>query len=294
MKFDRSTHAVVTGAGSGLGRAFAKELASRGAAVVASDLRLDTARATAEEIAAHGGKAHALACDVTKAEDVRRLAEESAALVGDVSLLINNAGIGAGGDVGVTTLTDWHKVIDANLWGVIHGCHAFVPAMRARRAGHIVNVASIAAIASAPRTAAYNVSKAAVVALSETLAAEAGKDGVGVTVVCPSFFWTNILQDAVGVADEHLRKTVVKLTAKSKLSAADIARLTLDGAKRGRLYIMPHAAARWIWRLKRLAPSTYAKLIGRLASGPATGVPQIRRSVGRGRDETAQPGSKNN
>lgn len=265
MRFDRSTRAVVTGAGSGLGKAFAKELARRGAIVVASDLRLQSARSTADEIAAQGGEAHALACDVTKANDVQRLAEESATLVGDVDLVINNAGIGAGGDVGVTTLADWHKVIDVNLWGVIYGCHAFVPAMRARGAGHVVNVASMAAIASAPGMAPYNVTKAGVVALSETLAAEVRKDGVGVTVLCPSFFPTNIMQDSVGPSDEETRKVVAKLMARSKWSAADIARLTLDAAEHGTLYVLPHSEGRWIWRLKRLAPGTYAKLIGRFA-----------------------------
>jgi len=264
MRIDRGSSAVVTGAGSGLGRAFAKALVSRGAVVVVADVRESTARETVREIGADAGRVHVVVCDVTKEDDVARLAEESATLAGEVDLLVNNAGIGAAGDVGVADLDSWRRAIDVNLCGVIHGCHYFVPRMRARGRGHVLNVASAAAIAAVPGMGAYNVTKAGVVALSETLAAEAARDGVGVTVLLPGFFPTNIVSDAVGTVEEGKRRLAETWMQRSKYSADDIARLALGAVERGKLYALPHGEIRWLWRLKRAAPRTYARVVGAL------------------------------
>jgi NAD(P)-dependent dehydrogenase (short-subunit alcohol dehydrogenase family) len=271
VKIDRSTRAVVTGAGSGLGRALAKALAARGATVVVSDLREETARATAADIAAAGGTAHVVVCNVAQADAVARLAAEAARLVGDVDLLVNNAGIGASGRIGEAPLDIWHRTVDVNLWGVVHGCHHFVPAMRARRRGHVLNVASAAAFGSAPSMGAYNVTKAAVVALSETLAAEAAGDGIGVTVLCPGFFRTNIINDAVGTVTDDQRRYIDEQMTRSKLDADDVARMALDAVEGGKLYAVPHAEIRWLWRLKRLAPGVFNKLVARLDRRVALG-----------------------
>jgi short-subunit dehydrogenase len=146
---------------------------------------------------------------------------------------------------------------------VIHGCHAFVQGMRQRKRGIVVNVASMAGFAQLPGMAPYNVTKAGVVALSETLAAEVMRDGVTVTVLCPSFFPTNIMKDSVGVMDDEKTKVAEKLMAKSKWKAEDIARIALDAAERGKLYVLPHSEGKWIWRLKRVAPVAYMNLLGR-------------------------------
>src|SRR5205085_7270841 len=121
--------AVVTGAGSGIGRAFALEIARRGGRVVCADLRLDTAQHTVSLVEAAGGEATAVACDVSKLEEVEALAVAAEAwLGGPVDLVINNAGVGAGGTVvGETPIEDWRWVLGVNLWGVIHGSHVFVP-----------------------------------------------------------------------------------------------------------------------------------------------------------------------
>lgn len=264
MKIGRETRAVVTGGGSGLGRALARELARRGAAVMVSDLRGDAARAVASEIAGEGGVAHAVVCDVARAGDVELLAAEARRLLGDVDLLVNNAGIGAGGAIGAVSLDDWRRTIEVNLWGVVHGCHFFVPAMRARKRGHVLNVASAAAFGSAPGMAPYNATKAAVVALSETLAAEAAADGIGVTVLCPGFFRTNILADSVGSLDEGQRRMVEAEMARSKYDADGIARLALAAVERGKLHAVPHAQMRWLWRAKRLAPGVFTRLAARM------------------------------
>jgi NAD(P)-dependent dehydrogenase (short-subunit alcohol dehydrogenase family) len=125
-------------------------------------------------------------CDVTRLADVRSLAE---ACTGAVDLVVNNAGVGAGGRIGELSIEDW-RWTDVDLYGVIHGCHVFVPILREQGRGHVLNVASAAGLLCAPHMAAYNVAKAGVVALSETLAAELAGSGVGVTVLCPTFFKT--------------------------------------------------------------------------------------------------------
>ncbi len=264
MRIGRGTTTVVTGAGSGLGRALAKALAAKGAVVVVSDVREPAARDTAREIGAAGGVAHVVVCDVTRADEVARLAAEAARVAGDVDLLVNNAGVGAAGEVGEGALDAWRQAIGVNLWGVIHGCHYFVPRMRARGHGHVLNVASAAAIAAAPGMGAYNVTKAGVLALSETLAAEAARDGVGVTVLCPSFFPTNILRDSVGPIPDGKRRLAETAMQRSKHSADDIARLALAAVERGKLYALPHREVRWLWRMKRAAPGAYARLLAAL------------------------------
>ncbi|OBG90292.1 short-chain dehydrogenase, partial [Mycobacterium sp. E136] len=195
----RNADAVITGAGSGIGAAFAAELVRRGGRVVCSDVDATSARATADAVNAAGGQAISVKCDVAELDHVRRLADEAQTWFGGApTLVINNAGVGAGGlPIGETDIDDWRWVLDVNLWGPIHGCHVFAPILRdARSAGQprgIINVASAAAFGAAPGMAAYNVSKAGVLSLSETLAAELSGTGVTVTALCPTFVKTNII-----------------------------------------------------------------------------------------------------
>jgi NAD(P)-dependent dehydrogenase (short-subunit alcohol dehydrogenase family) len=131
-KRSRTAAAVITGAGNGIGAAFARTLAARGGRVVCSDVDETAARATAEEIIDRGGQATALRCDVSRIDDVERLAENAQDWFdGPPTLVINNAGIGAGGlRIGDISLDDWRRVLDINLWGPIHGCHVFAPILR--------------------------------------------------------------------------------------------------------------------------------------------------------------------
>jgi NAD(P)-dependent dehydrogenase (short-subunit alcohol dehydrogenase family) len=263
MRIDGSTRAVVTGAGSGLGRAFALELARRGARAMLGDIHEAGLEETAALVRARGGEAHAVRCDVGRADDVLALRDRAAEVMGGTDLVINNAGIAVAGPVGEVSLEDWRLQLDVNLWGVIHGCHAFVPQLRQRRRGHIVNVASMAGLANVPGMAPYNVTKAGVISLSETLAAELAPDGVGVTVLCPSFFQTNILRDARGPADEAGRALAQKLMQRSRHTAESIAAMTLDAAEKGRLFVLPHEEGRWMWRVKRAAPAAYTWAVGK-------------------------------
>ena len=175
---------VVTGAGSGIGRATALAFARRGAEVVAADRDLATARETA-------GPAYQV--DVSDAAAMEEFAKRVAAEHGVPDVVVNNAGIGMAGAFADTTLEDWHRIVDVNLWGVIHGCRLFSAMMREHgEGGHIVNVASAAAYAPQRTLAAYATTKSAVLMLSECLRAELADDGIGVTALCPGFVRTNI------------------------------------------------------------------------------------------------------
>ncbi|MGB5110087.1 MAG: SDR family NAD(P)-dependent oxidoreductase [Mycobacterium sp.] len=264
-KSPRRSHranAVVTGAGSGIGRAFAVELARRGGRVVCADIDPVRAKETVSLVVQAGGEGRDIACDVSEEEQVRELANSAEKWFGEsVSLVINNAGIGAGGNViGATSQRDWEATLSVNLWGVIYGCEVFVPRLRARGSGGIINVASAASFGAAPRMGAYNVSKAGVLALSETLSAELSGTGVGVTVLCPTFVKTNI------VDNPHIEESAAKLATNlmkwTGVSPESVARKTLDANDRGQLHVLPQIDAKILWLFKRAVPASYTRALG--------------------------------
>lgn len=265
----RNADAVVTGAGSGIGAAFALELAGRGGRVVCSDIDDDAARATAAAITAAGGEATAMRCDVSHIEEVQALADAAQTWFdGPPTLVINNAGVGAGGTpIGEASLDDWNWVLGVNLWGPIHGCHVFTPILRAAsQSGRvdqprgIINVASAAAFGAAPGMAAYNVSKAGALSLSETLAAELSGTGINVTALCPTFVKTNIVSSGrITDGSTALADTLMRWTG---FSAQKVARMCLDTNDRGGLYCMPQPDARIGWGIKRFTPTVYTRAVG--------------------------------
>jgi NAD(P)-dependent dehydrogenase (short-subunit alcohol dehydrogenase family) len=264
-KLSRGSRAVVTGAGSGIGQAFALELARRGGRVVCSDLNPVTAEATAEAIREQGGHALAVPCDVSRLEQVEALADQAQEWFGEApTLVINNAGVGAGGKpVGEISMEDWHWVMGVNMWGVVHGCHVFTPRLRAGGGGGIINVCSTASFAAAPSMGPYNASKAAVLALSETLAAETAGAGITVTALCPTVVKTNIFRD--GRIDDSVTSLMNKWVSLTGVSAEGVAETTLKALDKGRLYVLPQVDARLIWRAKRYLPTTYARGAGLLS-----------------------------
>ncbi|HSP81498.1 MAG TPA: SDR family NAD(P)-dependent oxidoreductase [Myxococcaceae bacterium] len=262
MSLPRRPRAVITGAGSGLGRALSVEVARRRGRVVVSDVNVASAEETAHEVEREGGEARVVPCDVTKPEAVESLARESESAFGGVDLVVNNAGIACAGEVGRLPLEDWKHALDVNLWGVIHGCHYFVPLLRRQGTGHVLNIASAAGLLSAPYMGPYNVTKAAVVSLSETLYAELEPLGLGVTVACPMFFRTNIAAAGRFTESEHagkLKELATKMVERAPVQADEVARECLRAVANDALYVLPMASGRWFWRMKRLAPEAFAK-----------------------------------
>ena len=244
--------AIVTGGGSGIGRALSIELARRGAIVHVTDVNGAGAEETAMGI---GGTATHAALDVRDAAAVQRFCDG----VGRVDYMFNNAGIGVGGEVQDLSLALWDRIIDVNIRGVVHGVHAVYPGMIARGSGHIVNTASMAGLAPAPLLTPYATSKHAVVGLSVSLRMEAAIYGVKVSVLCPSAIETPIL-DSKGPAD--LPRPKWQLDSRKFLTKASgrpypvdkLATETLDAVEDDVGVIVIPARARMTWRAFRFAP----------------------------------------
>jgi NAD(P)-dependent dehydrogenase (short-subunit alcohol dehydrogenase family) len=262
MSIPSSPRAVVTGGGGGLGRALCIELARRGAKIMIADRDLAGAERTAQEVILLGGHAEVTSCDVSDPNQIERLAIAADERFGGTDLLVNNAGVAVSGMTGDVPLEDWRWIFGINLWGVIYGCHVFAPRFKKQRKGHILNVASAAGLLCSPEIGPYNVTKAGVVALSETLCAELLPFGVGVSVLCPTFFKTNILASARS-ADQGsgFLGFAAKRSEDASLQAEDVARIALGACDRNELYAVPMADGKWAWRLKRLAPETFYRRV---------------------------------
>jgi short-subunit dehydrogenase len=256
-KESRRARAVVTGAGGGLGRAIAIELGRRGSKVVCADIDLEAVERTATDINKLGGTAHAVYCDVADRSQLEILAKDAEEMLGGpVTVLVNNAGVGIGGmPIGAIGHDNWDWTLGINLWGMVNGCEIFLPQIK--RAGHggIINVSSAAAFAAAPSMAPYNVSKAGVLALSETLAAELAGSGLHVTALCPTAIKTGIIANGrIADAETNLADFLIRITG---LSPEYVARTVLNGFDSNRLYVVPQLDAKLLWSVKRHLPRTY-------------------------------------
>lgn len=257
-----TTRVFVTGGASGLGLAFARAYAERGARVAIGDVNSERLEAATAELQRLGAEVMTLHCDVTQLADLEAARDRLIADWDGVDVVINNAGVATGGDIDQGPIEDWDWVIDVNLMGVVRGCRVFVPVMQRQGGGQLINVASAAGLLSPPGMDSYNVTKAAVVALSETLYTEQSRHHIGVTVACPAFFKTNLMESARS-AVPGLNKAVDQLMSRSPLSADDVARSVIRSAERGELVAAPHALERRLWLLKRLSPTSYYRVIRR-------------------------------
>jgi NAD(P)-dependent dehydrogenase (short-subunit alcohol dehydrogenase family) len=184
---------LITGAGSGIGRATALAFAREGANTVLSDINEVSVEETARSVRELGRKASTHKVDVANAEAMAKFAEEVHREHASVDILVNNAGVAVSGGLAATTLEDWSWIMGINVMGVIHGCHYFVPKMVSRgQGGHVVNIASLAGIVGSRLLVAYCTTKFAVVGFSESLRDDLHPHGIGVTAICPSFIRTNI------------------------------------------------------------------------------------------------------
>ncbi|MFT3928026.1 MAG: SDR family oxidoreductase [Myxococcales bacterium] len=244
----------ITGAASGLGLALAKRYAREGYKVCLGDVN-DAAGQSAQEAVRAAGAAEALylRCDVTKEEDLQTVANTLSERWGGVDIVVNNAGVAQAGSIDEVSLDDWRWILDINLLGVVRGCKIFTPVFKRQGDGRFINVASMAGLLDMPKMSSYNVSKAAVVSLSETLQNELGHSNIRVSVVCPSFFKTN-LADSLRTTDPKLGVLVGKLVSRGKLTAEIVADKVYEGAKNNEFYILPHLDGRALWQAKTLLP----------------------------------------
>ena len=243
----------ITGGASGLGRALAERYARAGWRVCIGDLDVERCADALAAIRVHSPHSQALACDVTREDALQAAADWLQREWGGVDVVVNNAGVAQMGGIAETTLDDWRWAVDINLLGVVRGCKVFAPLLRTQGGGQLVNIASMAGLVHMPNAAAYNATKAAVVALSETLQLELEPDGIGVSVVCPAFFRTDLARN-MRAANPQLEGMTKRLVERARIGADEIAERIFAGIERGDPHILTHPEARRFWRLKRMLP----------------------------------------
>ena len=268
---------MITGAGSGLGLEMARRAHAMGMRLILADVEAAPLAGIVDEVRAAGGFAVGEVVDVSDDAQVARLAGRAFGETGDVGLLINNAGVGGGGYVWETGEKEWRWVLGVNVMGVVHGLRHFVPRMLEAEPGgrhsHIVNTASIAGWLATPMFGVYNVSKHAVVALSETLFHDlrTAGSGIGVSLLCPAFVPTGIARSErnrpADLADEapptasqaRAQAAVERAVAGGRIGAAEVARMTFEAVVENRFYVFTHP---------QILPSVRARHEAALSGGP--------------------------
>lgn len=265
MERSGSKRVLITGGASGLGKALALTFAQRGHHVAIVDLNDERGRETLEQLKQTGVDAFYQRCDVRELEDIEDAVAATRKRWGGIDVMINNAGVAAGGPFDWVSSEDWEWVMDINFFGVLRGCQVCVPIMKEQGSGHVVNIASMAGLLNPPGMSNYNVSKAAVVSLSETLVAELQPWGIGVTCVCPSFFKTN-LGESMRSPDQNTSAKLDKLVeGSSDISAEDIAQMIYDALESNQYLVMPHEKARAAWDYKCASLDNHLKAQLKLA-----------------------------
>ena len=258
---------LITGGASGLGKSLATYFLSQGHHVCIVDVNDERGKQALESFSATGtqGEVFFQRCDVTKADDLQAAVNAVTDRWGGLDVMVNNAGVAGGGPFDWVSNEDWQWIMDINFFGVLRGCQAAVPIMKEQGSGHIVNIASMAGLLNPPGMSSYNISKAAVVSLSETLVAELEPFGIGVTCVCPSFFKTN-LGESMRSPDESTSDNLAKLMDNSdELSAEDIAKMIHDAVQNKGFLLMPHDKARAAWEYKQQDLDGHLKIQLKLA-----------------------------
>jgi NAD(P)-dependent dehydrogenase (short-subunit alcohol dehydrogenase family) len=257
MKIQADDRILVTGAASGLGLALVRQLSERGCRVLATDVHAERH----ESLLGLAGVEY-LRLDVTQDVDWATARDWVVERWDGLDVLFNNAGVAAGGRIELTEMDQWQWIVDINLLGVVRGCRTFAPMLKAQGRGHIVNTASAAGLVHPPRMTEYVAVKAGVVALSESLLHELKPYGVGVSVVCPTFFRTN-LTDSLRGKDESAQRSAAKLIDRSKVSADAIATAVLAGVEKGRHIVLTDRDGRIAYAAKRFARPLYYRMMAR-------------------------------
>ena len=253
---------LITGGGSGLGLALAQRYARDGARVLVVDI--DAARAEAARAALPGEGHLAFTADVGDDASIEALGAQVLDATGGVDVLVNNAGIACGGALLGTDMAEWRRLIEVDLLSVVRGTLAFLPGMVERGRGHVVSTASFAGLAGAPGIMTYGVAKAGVVAFSEQLRAEMHGTGVDVSVLCPAFFRTNLLENFHG--DAKVRGMASRMMDKSPDTLDTVADACYRDLRARRFLVLPTRAEPLRWRLKRWFPEFYFKKLVQTAA----------------------------
>lgn len=257
MKSFQDKVAVITGGAEGIGKALAAKAAEEGMKLVLADLNAESLEKTAAEFRAGGTAVETMQLDVSKAEQVEALAEKAYSTFGGVHFLANNAGIGTGNTAWETSLREWEWVLGVNLYGVIHGLRSFVPRMLAGgEEGHIVNTASAAGLVTAPSVAAYNVSKFAVVTLTESMHHDLTirRAKIKAHVLCPAWVQTRIHDSTRYLPSEEERNAAAQTTdpvlaqirstiakaVETGISPASVADQVFEAMRNDQFYIITH------------------------------------------------------
>jgi NAD(P)-dependent dehydrogenase (short-subunit alcohol dehydrogenase family) len=253
---------LITGANSGFGKAMAMHFGRNGWRVAVTGRRPDAIHTAAEDVRRVGAaEVLEIRIDVSKWEDFEaasRLVEEQ---WGGLDILVNNAGILDSAKLHETTLEQWRRLVDVNFWGVIYGCHAFMPMLIRQKSGYVLNMASSAGLFALPEMANYSVPKAAVIALSETMKAELARYGIGVTVSCPAAFASDILnKEGVDVSRSVTLRSLDEDQRKGRHTSESVAAHAICSMQKGRLYDIAHDSMEMLWFVKRMMPETIYRL----------------------------------
>ncbi len=258
---------LITGGASGLGKAIVMKFAKLGWKIAVVDINIEGAKQVADDANKLGAEAIALYCNIGEDEHFISIAKDLKDRWDGLDIIINNAGIATTGMMVDCTPEQWHRAINLNLTSVYRGCNYWLPLMSQDGPGHIVNTASAAGIMLAPSMLSYNVSKAGVVALSDTLRSELAYRNIGVSVICPAFFKTNLL-DSMSPSEQGFKPLVEKWMESSKITADDVAMDVIKGIEKDTFMVISHDYARKAYRFKRFFPKMFMK-------GMIKKVPQI-------------------
>ncbi len=260
MKEFRSKVAVVTGAASGIGRATALRLAERGCRLVLADIDRDGLESIAKEVAELGAKTSTHVVDVSSSEQMEAFAGEVEDLYGAVDLLINNAGVALAGTFAEQRLQDLEWLVGINYWGVIYGCHYFLPLLKRQDEAHIVNVSSMFGFLGLPEQSGYCATKAAVRALSESLWAELRQDKIGVTSIHPGCIDTSIVASS-RMDDDGDRESARELFSLRGAPPDAVAVAILRGIEKNKLRVRVRPESVVSEWLKRIFPVAIHRVI---------------------------------
>lgn len=248
---------AITGAASGLGRALALRFAKAGWNVAVADLHAERGAQVVAELKTLGVDAFFQNCDVRDLAAVEALRDACLARWQRVDAVANNAGVAGSGPFDRIPFDEWQWLIDINLMGVVRGCLAFGSYFKQQQRGHIINIASLAGLLTPPGMASYNVAKAGVVALSDSLRPELAAYGVSISCVCPAFFQTNLIESTQGLTGNLFNSTLQRACAESTVSADEIADMIFTAMESRQYLVLTHPDTLQQWQAKKAEPEAF-------------------------------------